>query len=396
MMRAGAALAALAISVCAVTPADASLTRRMKFRAEQDLKRDTGPQIAPGQLHIMISIRSQRVAVYSDGVLAAKSVVSTGVPGHPTPTGVFSIIQKNRHHRSNIYSDAPMPFMQRITWSGIALHQGALPGRPASHGCIRLSGDFAQRLWKRTRLGARVIVTHNEVAPYAFTHPKLFARKALIADSNTPAPVKTAQAETMATDAVKPAASDFLVPDYPPVADVTADIRKTIHEEKPDAKKRFVPSGPVSVFISRKERKLYVRQGFIPLFETLVTISDDAKPFGTHVFTATAPGDKGMKWVAVSLPVDAPKAKVEREVKPERVAGRYGRNIARNTRALPAVAAQHPATPDATSVLDRIEIPKDAIARIEALMGPGASLVIADAGLGYETGEGTDFIVLTR
>ena len=92
----------------------------------------------------MISIKSQRVAVYSDGILAAKSNVSTGVPEHPTPTGVFSVIQKNRHHRSNIYSGAPMPFMQRITWSGIALHQGDLPGRPASHGCIRLSQDFAQ------------------------------------------------------------------------------------------------------------------------------------------------------------------------------------------------------------------------------------------------------------
>ena len=143
-MRAGAAFAALAVFLCAVTPADASLTRRMKLRAEQDAKRDTGPAIPPGQLHIMISIKSQRVAVYSDGVLAAKSNVSTGVPEHPTPTGVFSVIQKNRHHRSNIYSGAPMPFMQRITWSGIAMHQGALPGRPASHGCIRLTQDFAQ------------------------------------------------------------------------------------------------------------------------------------------------------------------------------------------------------------------------------------------------------------
>src|SRR5258708_1154546 len=100
MMRAGAAFAALALSVGAVTPADAGLTRRIKFRAEQDLKKDTGPQIPPGQLHIVVSIKSQRVAVYSDGALAMKSNVSTGVPDHPTPTGVFSIIQKNRHHRS--------------------------------------------------------------------------------------------------------------------------------------------------------------------------------------------------------------------------------------------------------------------------------------------------------
>jgi len=101
-----------------------------------------------------------------------------------------------------------------------------------------------------------------------------------------------------------------------------------------------------------------------------------------------------MKWIAVSLPVDAPKAKIERQAKPERAADRYGRNIARNTR--PAPAVHEPTTPSAASVLDRIEIPKDAIARIEALMGPGASLIIADSGLGPETGEGTDFIVLTR
>ncbi len=392
----GAGAAAFAVLLGAVTPADAGLSRRLKFRAEQDLKRDTGPQIPPGQLHIIISIKSQRVAVYSDGVLAAKSNVSTGVPDHPTPTGVFSIIQKNRYHRSNIYSGAPMPFMQRITWSGIALHQGVLPGRPASHGCIRLSQDFAQRMWKRTRLGARVIIAQNEVAPYAFTHPKLFKPAALTADIDVSA-VKTAKAETTASDAEAPVpATDQLpLPDYPPIADVTADIRKTIHEENPDAKKRATPSGPVSVFISRKERKLYVRRGFDPLFETMVTIADDAKPFGTHVFTATEPSDQGMKWVAVSLPVDVPKVKIEKRAKAERVARRYGRNIARNTKVAPPPAHQ-PVTPDAASVLERIDIPKDAIARIEALMGPGASLIIADSGLGYETGEGTDFIVVTR
>src|SRR5512145_3073693 len=95
-LRAGAALATLAVLLAAITPADASLTRRLKYRAEQDAKRDTGPAIPPGQLHIIVSIKSQRIAVYSDGVLAAKSNVSTGVPEHPTPTGVFSIIQKNR------------------------------------------------------------------------------------------------------------------------------------------------------------------------------------------------------------------------------------------------------------------------------------------------------------
>ena len=387
-----ALLAALVAAIPVLSTAEASVSRRIKLRAAQDVRRDTGPQIAPGQLHIMISIRSQRVAVYSDGALATRSGVSTGVPGHPTPTGVFSIIQKNRHHRSNIYSGAPMPFMQRITWSGIALHQGVLPGRPASHGCIRLSGDFASSLWKRTKLGARVIVTRDEATPYPFSHPRLFvARPAESASIDTApaiAPVQTAQAETTASDAARLGASEVLLPDYPPVADITADIRKTLADENPGAKKRAVPSGPVSVFISRKERKLFVRQGFVPVFETLVRIRDD-KPFGTHVFTATETADKSLKWLAVSLPVDAPKPKAERRT----AKGKSGRKAAPEPKVAPVT--EQP-TPDAAEVLDRIEIPRDAINRIEALMGPGASLIIADAGLGYETGEGTDFIVLTR
>src|SRR2546430_3535904 len=106
-----------------------------------------------------------RSTLYSDGQPIAYSRVSTGVPGHPTPTGVFSVIQKDRWHHSNIYSNAPMPFMQRITWSGVALHQGVVTGRPASHGCIRLTHDFARRLWSLTKVGVRVIVARDEVAP---------------------------------------------------------------------------------------------------------------------------------------------------------------------------------------------------------------------------------------
>src|SRR5262249_45903725 len=103
--------------------------------------------------------------------------VSTGVPGHPTPMGVFSIIQKDRYHHSNIYSGAPMPYMQRITWSGVALHEGVLPGVPASHGCIRMSHDFAARLWPITKLGIRVIVARPDVIPTDFSHPNLFVPK---------------------------------------------------------------------------------------------------------------------------------------------------------------------------------------------------------------------------
>ena len=94
-----------------------------------------------GPLQIIISIADQRASLFDNGTLIARSSVSTGMEGHPTPLGVFSVISKQRWHRSNIYSAAPMPYMQRITWSGIALHAGVVPGHPASHGCIRLKND---------------------------------------------------------------------------------------------------------------------------------------------------------------------------------------------------------------------------------------------------------------
>jgi L,D-transpeptidase catalytic domain len=106
-----------------------------------------------GPLQIIVSIADQRISVYDDGTLIARSSVSTGVQGHPTPVGVFSVTGKELWHQSNIYSAAPMPYMQRITWSGIALHAGVLPGHPASHGCIRLAKDFAVRLWHLTKRG---------------------------------------------------------------------------------------------------------------------------------------------------------------------------------------------------------------------------------------------------
>src|SRR6478609_5509684 len=107
----------------------------------------------------------------------ADAALSTGMKGHPTPMGVFSVIQKHKLHHSNIYSNAPMPFMQRITWSGVAMHAGVLPGYPASHGCIRMPMAFAMKMWNWTRMVARVIVTPGEMTPAAFSHPLLVTQK---------------------------------------------------------------------------------------------------------------------------------------------------------------------------------------------------------------------------
>ncbi len=118
------------------------------------------PELAPeGEVEIVVSVPLQRAYVYRGGTLIGITTVSTGRPGHDTPTGTFSILQKRREHYSNLYNNAPMPFMQRLTWGGVALHAGHIPGRPASHGCVRLPLDFARLLFSATRLGGSVHVT---------------------------------------------------------------------------------------------------------------------------------------------------------------------------------------------------------------------------------------------
>jgi lipoprotein-anchoring transpeptidase ErfK/SrfK len=127
-----------------------------------------------GPLVLSISLRRQRIAVYDANGLVTEAPISSGRIGYSTPTGVFSILQKNRVHFSNLYDSAPMPNMQRITWSGVALHAGQLPGYPASHGCIRLPHAFSKRLFEMTKLGTRVIVTNDPVVPVPFKHERLF------------------------------------------------------------------------------------------------------------------------------------------------------------------------------------------------------------------------------
>ncbi|MFO1111406.1 MAG: L,D-transpeptidase family protein [Bradyrhizobium sp.] len=142
--------------------------------AEKESAAGAKPQ---GPLIISISIEQQKIRVYDSNGLFAEGPVSTGTRSHPTPMGVFSVIQKHKMHHSNIYSGAPMPYMQRITWSGVAMHQGVLPGYPASHGCIRMPMAFAVKMWGWTKMGARVLVTPGEMSPVPFSHPLLVTQK---------------------------------------------------------------------------------------------------------------------------------------------------------------------------------------------------------------------------
>ena len=185
-------------TLAAATPADAQLyyrdtdsgyysqqqfappPPRRQQRARKPSKKETIKDTAvhPQMLLIInVSIARQRVRIYDANGLFAEGPVSTGMPGHSTPMGVFSVIQKDRYHHSNIYSGAPMPYMQRITWGGVALHAGVLPGYPASHGCIRMPESFAVKMWGWTKMGARVIVSPGELSPASFEHPLLPAMK---------------------------------------------------------------------------------------------------------------------------------------------------------------------------------------------------------------------------
>jgi hypothetical protein len=150
-----------------------SIKKRMP--AHEDVAKDARkPQ---GPLIIAISIEKQALKIYDANGFFAETPISTGMRGHSTPMGVFSVIQKHKYHHSNIYSGAPMPYMQRITWSGVAMHAGVLPGYPASHGCIRMPMNFAVKMWGWTRMGARVVIVPGELTPESFSHPLLATQK---------------------------------------------------------------------------------------------------------------------------------------------------------------------------------------------------------------------------
>ena len=330
-----------------------------------------------GPLQIIISIAHQRVSLYDNGALIARSSVSTGIQHHPTPLGVFSVISKERWHRSNIYSAAPMPYMQRITWSGIALHAGVVPGRPASHGCIRLTNGFAIRLWHLTKRGTRVIIAHDDVQPVEITNPHLFKPKAA---SATP----ESRAATVAGNNVDVAAATH----GPFMSNAEAQEATTLQAPS-SAPAGVVPQKvvPISVFVSRKLSKLFVRRGFTPLFDVPVKIQNPEQPLGTHVFTAMEFQDEGtaIRWIVVSMPDEFPSMSDGSTKKREAPAKQI------------TEATQPVLLPNkANTALDRIEIRQDVVDRISELLTPASSLIISDYGISHETGKDTDFIVVTH
>jgi lipoprotein-anchoring transpeptidase ErfK/SrfK len=339
----------------ATAPAIGTKPPASSLAAKPALGTPEQPAKPKAPLSVLISLDRQQLTLYSGSEPIAHSRVSTGVKGRSTPTGVFSVIQKDRYHRSNLYDDAPMYFMQRITWSGVAMHQGIVPNYPASHGCIRLPEAFAKQLWGTTGVGVRVIITHGEVFPHEISHPRLFTPKAPVVATNI-----------NSLEAAKQAWKIAQLGGAVPLMGATASdvVSPPSLDSVPRPAARPAKSSPISVFISRKEGKLFVRKGFEPLLDTPIEIENPDQPLGTHVFSAIGRKDDGtLKWTVVSMSSGKP---------------------------TPG------AVPTAGSVLDRITIPQTVLDRISEMTAPGTSLIVSDHGLGPETGLGTDFIVLTR
>lgn len=471
----GGSIAAL-VAIAAIGAGSARATEGQTSEADGL----TGPAVMA-----IVSLVDQRIAVYdaNGGVMRAR--VSSGRTNYETPVGIYSVLQKNRDHTSNLYEDARMPFMQRMTWSGVALHGGALPGYPASAGCVRLPHKFASELFELTKLGTRVIVARRDVAPVQFSHPALpkpapaaagepiltptafdpsaeepakgsvfepdvsqwperqatldalraaadekaaeakaaaepveelkgivktraaAEKKAAQAKRNAErarsrAEGRVTQAERRLAAAKQPAtitsreealakAQAALDEEDAKLAEATAaaEAAETAHAEAKQelaaaeavrdeadaaAKEARRKTLPISVFVSLKEQRLYIRQGHEAVMDVPVTIAEPEAPIGTHLYMAVdyAEGGDEMRWTVVSIGPHA--------------AGQEGHAKTKEPTPTDPVRAG--------AALDRITVPPEVRARISEALWPGSSIIVSDEEQSKETGESTDFVVL--
>ena len=466
-------LAAALTALIAAPSADAAAVQARPARpTEAAAPRDAGEPIMA-----IVSIKSQQVTIYDADGWILRAPVSTGIKGRETPAGVFSVVEKDKDHHSNLYDDASMPNMQRITWSGIALHGGPLPGHAASHGCVRMPYDFAEKLFDKTQVGMRVIIAPDDAEPVEFSDPALLvpnaeaiaaaparaetlareaseaaktaseAKTAAVAAARATAPLAaslrklewlktradaelayaekvlaaaktdeakaedlkqkaaakatevgtqldaakadakskldaaaaaqtaakaakaaeaTARAENLKQKAAAKAAElgtqlDAAKADAESKRDAAAaaqNAAKAAEAKRTDAAKAAreakLALEPVSIFISRATQRLYVRRGVEATLEVPVTIRNSDKPIGTHVFTAVARTDGGLRWTAVTID----------------------------------------GGDDAKDALDRVSIPQDVLDRIAPTASPRSSIVISDEPLNRETNYRTEFVVV--
>jgi len=439
-------------------------------------------------LFAVVSIADQSVSIYNHDGLVTRSAVSTGMEGHATPKGIYTIIGRERMHASNLYSGAPMPFMQRLTWSGIAMHLGVVPGHPASHGCVRLPADFAAKLWAMTRIGERVVIAPYDVAPTDFSHALLPTPKIqMLADAGpaaTPASAQTASAppesprlnprqyaERLKAKAIadrkaaaKVEAEAYLAADgreaeelrladeleaaeaalalaqtkldgaakafesaEPTAKDAAASARSKAEEERAaaaakvdaarkaadasaketsDAYRRWNDAArvfeaaqatekdaelrltPVSVLISKADKRVYVRQGLAPIFDAPASIRDPGRPLGSHLYIASAADENApsLKWSAISVPAPREAASSDR---------RKGKAASDSQDGFYSSYSSASSSPE--EALERVEIAQDVRDRIAERLWTGASIIISDQPLSGETNNvGTDLVIRLR
>jgi hypothetical protein len=273
-----------------------------------------GGAVTTGPLVMVVSITEQRAYVYRNGVLIGATTVSTGRPGHATPIGVFTVLQKQKEHRSTIYDGAPMPYMERLTWGGIALHAGGLPGYPESHGCIHLPSEFAKLLFDVSSNGMTVVIGADEKAPTLVAHPGYLA------------PVQAVGGQPLVPDPLSPTEDDRWHPE--------------------DS-----PSGPVSIVLSQGSHRVVVYRNGIEIGRARLSLSGDA-PFPNHALVLTdtpsavadpfVPDPTKYSWLRIGVP---------------------GRSGEAGTQVDPAAVA-------------RIKIPADFVAHVNSILTPGATLLV--------------------
>lgn len=402
------ALLGLAVALAAA-PAMARDTRPLEPVAG-DSAQAGAALLADAPLQILVSLKDQTLDVYRGTQLIESTRISSGKRGYGTPTGIFSILEKRRRHFSNIYDNAPMPYMQRLTWSGIALHEGRVPNYPASHGCIRLPRGFAKDLFGKTERGGHVIITRERTRPEGILHaalPRSGAGETEVASLDADAVVlRPALPGAAGDDAPEPVGSIDRAVDAEkaePRDPLRILITRTTARERLRDMQRVLDElgyapGPVDGVMGRKTRaaielfqegaelpvtgepsdlvlralyaaagetgpatgRLYVRRKFKEIYSANVVLKDPDAPIGTHIYTVIDAGGtvSAPRWMSVT-----------------------------------AAAAQDT---DARSVLSRIEWTPEARAFVEDRLALGSSLIVTDRPFRLHSGLGTDFVVTTR
>ena len=396
-------------------------------------------------LQIIVSRKDQRLRVYRGQEVIATSRVSTGKAGHSTPTGIFSILEKRRQHFSNIYDSAPMPYMQRLTWSGIALHEsGSVPNYPASHGCVRLPRGFASKLFSMTERGAHVIIANREAEPELIHNARLFQPEDVQLAN------KLTELSLGPTQPVKGHGKIALLDDRPSEDPLAAKISMRLNLL--DQVKR--DNSPIRVFITRQPRGNLVREVQIMLNELGFdagepdglagkatygavcafiksrqgSIEDQAQPLKavidktllTALYHAAGKGEVPTGHIYVRsrfkplfdapIMIKNPEAPLGAHLLTAthsrtqsgkldwlsvNLTDRY--DVSMQTRLGVTQDMDNEALVASSAILDRIEIPDEVRAQIDLLVNSGSSITISDRGFSRETTPvGTDFIVLTK